>query len=121
MSLTRDQILAFDDIKPTVTPVDVPEWGGPVLIRPMSGLDRERFENYLAKEAKDSDGNVRARMAAYCLCDEEGRTLFTEADVEALGRKNSHALDRIYQACIRLNALRKDGIDELEKNSDAAT
>ncbi len=40
--LSRDQILGASDL-PTET-VDVPEWGGQVIVRSMTGAERDRFE-----------------------------------------------------------------------------
>lgn len=118
MHLTRDQILAVDDTTPTLTEVDVPEWGGSVLVRVMSGRDRDRFEDRLSKEPGN---NLRALLCSLCLCDGRGKRLFAEADVAALGDKSAPALHRVFDAAIKLNAIGKQDVEGLEKNSGAAT
>jgi hypothetical protein len=117
MSL-RDQILSSKDVASTLLPVEIPEWGCTVHVRVMSGKEREKFESVLEKSG---GGNVRATLAAFTVCDEDGRPCFTEADVEALNERSSKALDRIYLASGKFNALGKQDLAELEKNSEAAT
>lgn len=98
MYLNRDAILA----RPALPreSVEVPEWGGPVFVREMTGVERDRFE---ATHAKAPNDNFRARLAAATICDDAGKRLFSEADVAALGEASSVALDRIGEAALRLN------------------
>ena len=42
MTLTKDQILEANDLQSES--VTVPEWGGDVLVRTMTGADRDAFE-----------------------------------------------------------------------------
>jgi hypothetical protein len=111
MLLTREQIIAAND-RPTET-VDVPEWGGSVSVRTMSGALRDRVE---AAFLKDKSTSFRARVLAATLCGEDGQLLFTEADIEALGEKSIKPIQRVYDVAIRLNAVTKTDVDELEKN-----
>ena len=64
--LTKEQILESDDLKTEV--VDVPEWGGEVTIRIMSGTERDAFEQALYESAPKNKGvslkNIRARLCA---------------------------------------------------------
>ena len=60
---------------------------------------------------------VRTCLAAFTVCDEAGKLLFTAADVEALGAKSCAALDRIYETALSLNRLRVRDIEEIRKNS----
>ena len=82
--LTREQILQCDDL-PKET-VKVPEWGGEVQVRTMTGTDRDAFEaSLIGKEGRLE--NVRARLVSLAVCDESGNRLFGDADVAALGAK----------------------------------
>jgi hypothetical protein len=117
MSL-RDQILNANDIVANLLPLPIPEWGVTLFLRVMPGRQRERFEY---RYEKGNDPTLRAFFATLVACDEQGTPLFTDADVAGLAEKSSRALDRIYQAGIKLNAIGKAGVDELEKNSGAAT
>lgn len=115
--LTKDAILAADDL-PRET-VLVPEWGGDVYVRTMSGTDRDAFESSLiardgAKEARME--NVRARLVALTLCDKTGTRLFEDSDIAALGRKSARALDRVFAAAQRLNGIGIEQADTAKKD-----
>jgi hypothetical protein len=116
--LTRLQMLSANDTVIHLKSIDIPEWGGSVFLRVLSGRQRERFE---ASVGKGNETNLRGLFAMLCVCEEDGKPVFGEQDIAALGEKSSMALDRIYKAGIRLNAIGKEGIDTLEKNSEAAT
>lgn len=120
--LTREQILAAADI-PTER-LAVPEWGGDVLVRGMSGTERDAFEaSIVATEGKKTRvkmENIRARMAAQCMVGEDGKRLFSPADVELLGKKSAAALNRVFEASQRLSGLADKDLEELEKNSGSA-
>ena len=116
--LTRQEILSIRDIR-TET-VFVPEWGGAVKIRALTGKERDAWETALfqidGKNVKMNKENLRAKLVALTVVDEAGQRLFTEADVEALGSKSASALDRVYQASQKLSGLTPDDIKEMEKN-----
>ena len=113
--LNRDAILNAQDIRREV--VSVPEWGGEVCVQGMSGAQRDEFEQTWAQKADGIVPNIRATFAAWSICDEDGRRLFTTADIEALGRKSANALDRIFTVAQRLSGLSDADAEELVKNS----
>jgi hypothetical protein len=110
--LTKDQILAADDLQRVEVPV--PEWGGSVFVRTMSGSERDRFE---AAHLKNPERDFRARLAVACVCDEQGQPLFAEADIPSLGGKSSSALTRIFEAASKLNRMSKEDYEDLGKGS----
>jgi hypothetical protein len=112
MFLNRDLILTQTDLPHR--DLLVPEWGGTVRVRTMSGAQRDRFE---ADHLREPNSNLRARLAAATICDERGEPIFTPADAEALGRTSAAALDRVFAAALELNKLRKEDVDALEGNS----
>ena len=118
MLLTKDQILNSDDIGHE--DVDVPEWGGSVTIREMTGRDRDAFEqSTYQKNGSDYQvnlKNMRARLAAISIVDDDGVRMFSDAEVEKLAEKSAKALDRIFAACQDLNGLSGDDVEELAKN-----
>lgn len=112
--LTKDEILKQEDAK-TMT-IEVPEWGGEVIISTMSGFARDRFEtSVMGKNGGANLVNIRAKLVAASLIDEEGNMLFTEADVVKLGKKSCTALDRIFDAAQKLNHLGEKELDDLAK------
>lgn len=119
--LNRELILAADDL-PTKD-VPVPQWGGDVRVRSLTGTERDQFECDMIAARRDgqiSPGNIRARYAAMCIVGEDGQNVFTMADIEALGRKSAAALDKVYQEILSFNALSEDDVDELVGNSEPA-
>lgn len=118
MILSKEQILAAADLPREL--VDVPEWGGQVYVSTMTGTQRDVWEEELiaakSPDRKANLANLRARLAAMTLVDEQGAALFTPADVEALGRKSARALDRVFTVALRLNRLGKNDVEELAGN-----
>ncbi len=115
-ALTRDQILSADDLKKEL--VSVPEWGGDVWVRTLTGDKRDQFEALIVEQQTVDalyGSGIRARFAAWTICDEKGNLLFTEDDVAELGKKSSAALDRVFEVCQRLNHLSAADVDELAK------
>ena len=111
MALTKEQILAADDLPKEE--VQVPEWGGSVYVRTLGGFERDLLEaEYSAHKHK----NLRAKLAALTICDEQGNSLFSITEVEQLGRKSAKALDRIFTVASRLNGLSAQDVEDLEKN-----
>jgi len=118
-TLTKEQILAAHDLKRLR--VDIPEWEGHVFVKTITAAERDSFENAIYGSKKRLDiTNVRARMTSIATVDETGKRLFDESDIKALGKKSAVALDRIFMAACKLNGMRPDDIEELEKNSSTA-
>jgi hypothetical protein len=121
--LTKAQILAAEDL--TTELVEVPEWGGEVLVRSLTGQARDQYEaDFLlidtskGKPSYDMDlENARARLVALSVVDEAGRLLFDDDDVRELGTKSALALDRVYATAKRISGLSDEDVEELRKNS----
>lgn len=113
-----EEILALDDRK--IVEVEVPEWGGrKVRLREMSAADRDSYEveNLEAREQKRPAKQVRARLVALCLVDEDGKRVFSDAaDIEKLGAKSAKALDRLFWKARELNILEEDQVKSAVKN-----
>ena len=120
--LTRQQILDADDLK--TEEVNVPEWGGVVVVKAMTGTERDAFEaSTLDKRnpEKRTFENIRAKLVSRTVIDPDTKTrLFTVADIEVLGKKSAAALDRIYTVSSKLSKVSDEDVEELLKNSSAA-
>ncbi|MGW5639623.1 hypothetical protein [Streptomyces sp. NPDC003832] len=119
--LSADEILAADDLPRE--PVEVPEWGGTVLVQGMDGTSRDRFEASMVNDkltgvSKDKAlDNYRARLAALTLVDESGKRLFrSDAEVKRLGTKSAQALTRVVAVGSRLSGLTDSDVEELTGN-----
>ncbi len=119
--LTRDAILQVQDL-PTER-VHVPEWGGDVLVRALTGAERDRFEQSIVEQRGKSTRmnlqNIRAKLVALTVVDEQGNRIFKDEDVKWLGNKSAAALDRIFEVAQRLSGLRDEDVEELAKNSES--
>jgi len=119
--LTRDEILQAQDL-PTEQ-VHVPEWGGDVLVRALTGAERDRFEQSIVeqrgKNTRMNLQNIRAKLVALTVVDEQGNRIFKDEDVKWLGNKSAAALDRIFEVAQRLSGLRDEDVEELAKNSES--
>ncbi len=115
-TLNADQILKAQDADAPIR-VDVPEWGGVVYIKVMSGAERDRFE-LIAEEGIKSkaQANIRASLLAATLCDESGKRIFTNNMINQLGDKSSIVIDRLFDIAQKHNKLKEEDIRELEKN-----
>ena len=111
--LTRDEILRAQDLE--TVEVDVPEWGGVVRVRGLTGAERDALEAEAAELRRPLD-NFRARYVARCIVDENGERIFSDEDIEALGRKSAAALNRVFEAAVSLSALTEEDVEALEKN-----
>ena len=122
--LDRDSVLKAQDI-PAPEKVEVPEWGGCIYVRIMTGTERDEFEASSIqivgkgkhRTVSPDMRNARAKLLVRCLCDESGKRLFNDQDIVALGKKNSGVLDRLFERTQALNGIRDQDLDELEKYS----
>lgn len=115
MALTREQILAADDLG--LLEIKVPEWGGSVYCRVMSCGERDAYENDWVINKNNGVDNFRAKFLAKCLCDQKGELLFPgDEGVQSLARKSAKVLSRIWTKAMAHNALTDNDVEELAKN-----
>ena len=115
--LKFDDIVKADDTKREL--VEVPEWDGSVYVKAMTGIERDKFENYVTKKKKNVEG-VMAYLCAIAMCDEDGKPIVTLNQVNDLNKKSVSALTRVFEAASRLNSLTDKDVEDLAKNSDSA-
>lgn len=117
--LDRGAIFAADDLP--VERVEVPEWGGAVYVRTMTGTEVDEFDAWLsgrgkARHERPSDRAARGRLAALVLCDERGRRLFSDDDAAMLGDKSGRALDRVCLAGRKLSGMNAEDLEAAKGN-----
>lgn len=119
--LNRDQILAASDL-PTET-VPVPEWGGEVIVRALTGAERDEYEMATHEAIRNKSSiNMRARLVAMTLVDEDGERLFNhESHVVRLGNKSGRALDRVFDVAQRLSGIGRAALETAAGNLSGAT
>lgn len=114
MALDSKSIIAANDAR--LEKVHVPEWGGDVYLRVISGTDRDRFEEAYADQKMKA---FRIRFLLLTICDEAGERLFKDEQADALGKKSSVVINRLFEAAWKLNAFTQEAIDELGESSAA--
>jgi hypothetical protein len=116
--LTRDAILAAAALR--TEEVDVPEWGGVVLVRELRGRERDEWEASLAVQrgrAMVPDvANMRAKLVARCIVNGDLEPVFSQQDVAALGELSAAALDRVFEVASRLSGLSEADLEEMTGN-----
>lgn len=120
MALNRDQILGASDI--TTQSVDVPEWGGTVLVRGLTGRERDSWEasNRIqrGREMVYNQVDARARLVVRALVDDNGDRLFKDTDAGALGAKSGKVLDRLFDVAAELSGITDASAADAEGNSE---
>lgn len=109
-------------LKPAETPVEIvplPELGDGVTVRVkgMNARERGAFDMQFVRNGTadtSKQKQMRERMIVACAVDDSGSRMFTIDDVGALGLQRVDLIDRIFEACQRVNG--DKGKDELIKN-----
>lgn len=115
-TLTRDAFLAAASRLPRKT-LTFPELGGDIIVQGITGAQRDEFEQWMFKtRTKNRDANiqnVRARLVALCLVDDEGQRLV--GSIEDLGAIRADVLERLFDEARRLSGMTQEDVDELGK------
>lgn len=110
--LTKELIVATNDAVDDI--VSVPEWGGDVRVRSLSGA--ERTELRLKGEGAPS---WDAMVCALGIIDEKGVNLFTVTETITLAKKHPLVLERIAQRILELSTLTAEARAEAAKKRAA--
>lgn len=117
--LTAEEILERDDIE--YRDVEVPEWGGVVRIKTLTGRERATWQDSSmagtgAKTRVDFQ-NYTVKLVIMACVNESGGRLFSEDQLNKLRRKSSAALERVATAAMELSGIGEDELEALGKNS----
>lgn len=118
--LSKAQILGAT--APAQETVPVPELKGDVIVRGMTGKERDAFEASLVegkgKKRDINTKNLRAKLVAFCCIDPEGKRLFSDSEAEVLGDVRADVLDRLFSVAQRLSGITQEDADELGQASE---
>jgi hypothetical protein len=97
--LTRDQILSANDLPSETVPV--PEWGEGATVK----VRTLPVGEFLAaqKVGEQQPGHFAANWIIATVTDDEGKPLFTIADIDALEKKSIVVVERLVKAALRMN------------------
>lgn len=124
--LSREAIIAAADV--AYETVDVPEWGGRVRLRSLTGTERDAYdaETWMQQQggaaapgAAPAAGqtaalaNFRARRLVKAIVDGDGNRVFTDSpeDIAFIGSKNGAVIDRLDDVVIRLSGMKSDAVE----------
>lgn len=125
MTLTRDEILNLTDIatKEVTLPSTIPAWGGKsVFIKQLTRGQQDAYlkrlygETRMRQDAKANNQEISAvnfygHDAWVCvrgMCDETGRLIFTDADIQKLNEKSGEAIGWIAQQIVDYSGMGAD-------------
>ncbi len=121
--LSREAMLAADDLETLDLYIPEKGWEGWVRLRTLTAYEKDELEiGMVAAAANGKVGetrrldNIRARFVAAAVIDKDGRRLYGDDDIEALGKKAAPALSRIFTAVQDMNGISDDDVEEMEKN-----
>lgn len=111
--LSKDDIKQANDVE--IRKVEVPEWGGHVFVKSLSGRARSNIE---AKVQRDTNpGDIRIDIVIGGTCDEDGNVIFTDKDDRKwLQEKNASALHRVAEEILAISGMKDDAVEEAEGN-----
>lgn len=104
---------------------------GTVLVREMTGYEKDVWEQSLMRQAPqgNKDGvtkmnlnleNFRAKLAVCTICDESGKLLFNMNDMITLSKAlKASDMEKIVEAAQEINGISDKDKDEMLKNSEA--
>lgn len=113
--LSAADILAVQDGSSETVPV--PEWGGDVIIKAMTGTERDAFEAGMWVSGQLDRRNYRSKLLVKVLVNENGTRIFTDAQAADLGKRSAAVIDRLYDVAARLSGLSDAEQEEMEGNS----
>ena len=112
--LTAESILAAEDFK--YADLEIPEWGGLVRIRSLSGGQRSII-NQRVQEKNTED--LEELLVVMACVNEDGGRIFTNQDIPALKKKANSAITRIAKKIMEISGIGNEAaeIEDAKKNS----
>lgn len=122
--VTKEQLRAVVDAaraKPVVESMDVPELGGTVYVRGLTGKQRDVWEQWcVVGEGRNRVlKNVRGKLLARTLCNEDGARICADQDADWLGDLPGAIISPLYDLAARLSGISEQTKADLEKYSEA--
>jgi hypothetical protein len=117
--LSRDDFLKAEDlVTEEVDLSDLPGYNGSLLVRGMTGRERDEFEASLQdqRSGQMNLANTRAKIVARCVVDDDGKRLFDDSDVTCSAGKSGAALDRLFESRRGCRRLGPKDVEDLAGN-----
>lgn len=120
--ITRDEVLAANDARVIIVPVDEWKKGAVVFVHTPSASDSDLLEHEIVTgtERLPKDA-IRAAFVIMCVRNKDGSRKFKPEDLDALKKKSMTPMNRIWQAIAEATIITETDVELLAKNSGAAT
>lgn len=116
-NLSRQQILAA---APQLYPIEVPEWGGTVYLRPITLAEQGKLADLGTKYEKagllEKLRRITMQVIVWVTCDSAGAPLFTVDDIDVLMERSAGSINRLQDEISKISGLTPESRAELEKN-----
>lgn len=120
MGSLRDAILAAEDLPREQVQTD--EWapfGVPfVFVRGLTSAERDAYELSLTvagpnggRMQRPNLKNIRTAFVVKIVVDESGERIFTDKDVEELGKKNARVIDHLWEVGRRMSGMTDEEVN----------
>lgn len=108
-------------LAPAADELYIPELDRKVLIRYLSGQERDAYEaSIVVGKGQNMTVNMRgarAKLAALCLANPDGSRMFEDGDVKRLAGLPAIVLEQIFDRARKINGLTGEDTDEARGNS----
>lgn len=85
-----------------------------IFLKPLTSRDRDHFEASVVGVNGERDlHNLRARLVAHCLCDDEGKPIGSEDEIGSL---RADFVGAVFDEVRRMNGMDTDDVDEAGKD-----
>lgn len=113
--MTGKDLLALNDRQ--YEDIEVPEWGCTLRVGTMGVLDRVRVESSAAKmDSPEGNAAFQATVVQLTAYNGDGALLFTPEDIPQLQQKSATAIARLFGAALRVNKMRAEDAEEMQRN-----
>jgi hypothetical protein len=116
--LKKSEILAIPDIKKEE--VFIPVWDSYVMVYGMTGSQRGEYEASAIEMRGKTQivhlQNLKVKLCTMCIRDENGKRMFDDDEIEALGQKSAQAIEIIFTVAKRLSGIDDGDVEQLSKN-----
>ena len=119
--VSKDEFLQQDDSE--YAEVEIPAWGT-IRLKSLTGRARDHYYNrqFIDREGQPdfSLEDSAARLLALSLCDDDGKPWFPDPEkgVRILREKSAGALQKAFEAALKLNGLTVEDVEEAAENLD---
>lgn len=115
MNPSIEDVLGLDDVKKET--VAIPEWGKDITVVSMSAEERSDIEKRWGKKnAEQHPAEFKHDILSLSVKKDDGTPWGTPEQFKQLMRKNGKAIDRLFDAALRVSGYTKEAVEDIAKN-----